>query len=108
MDWNTIIITLLGSLLTGGGIGSLFLAKETKRTKRLENDKTVASEWKELYERTEIKIEKQSNRIEQLYNTIKEQREIIDSQNTKLAVSRLLECKKHACIDRDPPFGSQI
>ncbi len=106
MEWTTIITALVSTITATGGIGGLFHLRETKRAKRLENDRTAASEWKELYERMEVKNESLSTKIEGLYKKNQELRERLNTSETARAVSEVLECKKHGCFERDPPFGS--
>ena len=35
-------------------------------------------------------------------------RQELDEKNTRIAVFTLLRCKKLKCIDREPPYGSEI
>ena len=45
MDWATIIISLGGALLTGGGALSLLYYKENRRAKQIDNEKSIIEEW---------------------------------------------------------------
>ena len=35
-------------------------------------------------------------------------RKELDEKNTKIAVLSLLRCRKLKCIDREPPYGSEV
>lgn len=35
-------------------------------------------------------------------------RQELDDKNTRIAVLTLLRCRKYKCIDREPPYGSEI
>ena len=70
MDWTTIISAAIAAISAGGGIGIFFDRKHKKRAAELANESTVSSQWKELFERSEKKVDDQSNKIEGLYKTI--------------------------------------
>ena len=60
MDWTTIISAAVAAISAGGGIGIFFDRKHKKRAAELANESTVSSQWKELYERSEAKVNSQS------------------------------------------------
>lgn len=106
MDWTPIIVNLAGLIAACGGFSGIVTLKENRRAKKLENDKSAASEWKELYTETKEEVKELNKKIDELYGVLKDQRETIDALNTQVAVSRLCECKKISCPERDPPFGT--
>jgi hypothetical protein len=93
--------------MAGGGVGSWFMFKENKRAKRLENDKSAAAEWKELFEQSDKKVDAQSIKIDGLFKALEDERKQRNRVETDLAVAQLKMCQKLACAERDPPFGSQ-
>lgn len=93
MDWTTIISAAIAAISAGGGIGIFFDRKHKKRAAELANESTVSSQWKELFERSEKKVDAQSDKIEGLAS--------------QKAVLTLYKCCKVNCPDREPPFGSQ-
>lgn len=106
MDWGTVITALVAAFFGGGGIGSFFYVKETKRQKRIEADATAAEGWKALAERKLDIIEKKDAKIDELYGIIGSQRQTIDEQSSEIARLRIFKCVKIGCVDRHPPFGS--
>lgn len=84
-----------------------FDRKHKKRAAELANESTVSSQWKELFERSEKKVDAQSDKIEGLYKTIGNMRSQLDGLASQKAVLTLYKCCKVNCPDREPPFGSQ-
>lgn len=107
MDWTTIISAAVAAISAGGGIGIFFDRKHKKRAPELANESTVSSQWKELYERSEAKVNSQSDKIEGLYKTIGDLRSQVNGLTSQRAVLTLYKCCKVNCPDREPPFGSQ-
>ncbi len=108
MDIESIVQALIASLASGGGIAGFMNWRQKKKAAELANDASAATQWRELYERAEAKVEAQGTKIEGLFKTLQEVRERLNNADTELAVSRLLECRKTPCVDRDPPFGSHV
>ncbi len=105
MDWTAIIVSLGTALLAGGGITGFFQIKETKRAKKLENDRSAANEWKELYERSEAKTEKLGEKLDATYILLRKEQEEKNEWKVKCAQANFMLCRKTPCIDRDPPLG---
>lgn len=108
MDWSTIITAIGGSFLTGGAFLSVLHYKENKKKKQIENDSMASLQWKELYERSEAKVEAQSKKIDELYSTGNSFRDQINDLTTQVAVLKLIKCKRISCDDRDPPFSTKV
>lgn len=106
MDWATIIASLFTALLTGGGIGGIFMFKENRRAKQIENDQSAAAEWKDLYEKMEKKAEDTGRKLDEAYAVIFNLRNEAADTGKRLVQAELLRCKKTPCIDRDPPLGA--
>lgn len=108
MDWTTIITSLIAAIASAGSLGGIFHLRETKRAKRIENDKAAADEWKELYERSEKKSETLGEKVDSVYVLLR----AAEAENTTLKVAaaraELLECRKTSCADRHPPLGSTL
>ena len=86
MDWTTIISAAIAAISAGGGIGIFFDRKHKKRAAELANESTVSSQWKELFERSEKKVDAQSDKIEGLYKTIGNMRSQLDGLASQKAV----------------------
>lgn len=108
MDWSTIITAIGGAFLTGGAFLSVLHYRENKKKKEIENDTMASSQWKELYERSEAKVEAQSKKIDELYRTGNDFRDQINDLTTQVAVLKLIKCKRISCDDRDPPFSAKM
>lgn len=104
MDWTTIISAAVAAISAGGGIGIFFDRKHKKRAAELANESTVSSQWKELYERSEAKVNSQSDKIEGLYKTIGDLRSQVNGLTSQRAVLTLYKCCKVNCPDREPPL----
>lgn len=105
MDWSSTIPALIGAIASAGGVGGIFHIRETRRAKRLENDRTAANEWKELYERSEQKCESLGVKLDELYITLRKEQEDKNALRVQLERMKLLHCDKTPCMDRHPPFG---
>lgn len=105
MDWTTIVVAFIGALASGGGLGAVFHVKEARRTKKLENDKAVADEWKELYERTELKVAALSTKLDDVFQELGQERRNNAELSVRTARAEILRCTKTRCIERHPPFG---
>jgi hypothetical protein len=106
MDWTTIIVSLGTALLASGGIGGLFQIKEAKRAKKIENDKSAANEWKELYERSEKKADTLGEKLDRVYGDLRRVQEEKNDWKVQFAQAQFMLCRKTPCIERDPPLGS--
>jgi len=107
MDWTTIIITALSSLLSGGVIGGVVFFRENKRARQLENENTASAQWRELYEKAEAKVEAQNGKIEALFKENGRLRDQNNSLTTQRAVMSVYKCVEFGCSKRRPPFGME-
>lgn len=108
IDWNGVIVGVVSALVSGGGIAGIFYFRENKRAKQLDNETTASAQWRELYEKSEIKVDSQSKKIDAQYkesNYLRDQNNNITTQN---AVLKMYKCETLGCTNRQPPFGSQI
>lgn len=109
MDWGTIMIAVVGSVVGGGGLAGLFVPflnrKEKKRSAQLENMSKINDEWKRLADERGAKIDKLNDKIDSLYADIGDYRRLLDDANTRAAVAEILKCLNTGCTDREPPFG---
>lgn len=110
-----LIIQILTLLLGGGGVIALFFITDRKTKAQIENINLAIDEWQKIVERcrTElIEARTSAKECQDLYmvqfdiNT--KLRQELDEKNTRIAVLTLLRCKKLKCIDREPPYGSEI
>lgn len=108
MDWTTILISLIAALIPTGGITWFAFFKENKRTKQLENETTASEQWRELYEKSEAKVESLNIKIDTLYKENGYLRDQNNSLTTQKAVLVMYKCESLECMNRKPPFGSQF
>ena len=112
MDWTTIIISLGGALLTGGGALSLLYYKENRRAKQLDNEKSVIEEWCGIAEdrrnrcdELKASLDNKDRKIDELYkenSELRKRNDRLSSANTALSIYK---CKVIGCDKRQPPFG---
>lgn len=109
MDWGTIMIAVVGSVVGGGGLAGLFVPfmnrKEKKRSAQIENMAKINDEWKRLADERGAKIDKLNDKIDSLYGDMTEYRRQLDEANTRAAVAEIMKCVRTGCTDREPPFG---
>lgn len=109
MDWGTIIISVIGAVVGGGGLAGVFVPllnrKEKKRSLQLENMAKINDEWKRLADERGAKIDKLNDKIDSLYEDMSEYRRQLDDANTRAAVAEIMKCVRTGCTDREPPFG---
>ena len=109
------IIQLISLLLGGGGLITLFLITERKTKAQMENTAQAIAEWQKIVERSHKDLEEAKERAKELQDLYLIQfdintklRQELDEKNTKIAVLSLLRCRKIKCIDREPPYGSEV
>lgn len=126
MEWLTLVINAVVTLLGIGGIGWIFTVRQDRRSKDLDNkakeneieDKKKADiiqDWKDIAEERKHRAEKLVEDNEALQERIIKKDEIITSLRTKIdnlnsycAVAELLKCETLDCQSRKPPFASSI
>ena len=109
------IIQLISLLLGGGGLVALFLLTERKTKAQMENTAQAIAEWQKIVERSHQDLKEAKERAKELQDLYLVQFDIntklrkeLDEKNTKIAVLSLLRCRKLKCIDREPPYGSEL
>ena len=109
------IIQLISLLLGGGGLIALFLITERKTKAQMENTAQAIAEWQKIVERSHQDLKEAKERAKELQDLYLIQFDIntklrkeLDEKNTKIAVLSLLRCRKLKCIDREPPYGSEV
>lgn len=123
IEWGTVILSALVTLLSAGGIGWMFTIREDKKTKKLENKRKEAeieefkkdeiiNDWKEIAEERKKYAEELATNVKEHQNREREKDEIIsdlkaqlDKKNTYCAVAELMRCEEISCPNRKPPFG---
>ena len=109
------IIQIIALVLGSGGLLALFFISEKKTKAQMENINLAIAEWQKLVEQLRRELEtahKENRELSELYriqfdiNT--KLRKELDEKNTTIAVLRLLRCKKTRCVDREPPYGSEL
>ena len=109
------IIQLISLLLGGGGLIALFLITDRKTKAQMENTAQAIAEWQKIVERSHQDLKEAKERAKELQDLYLVQFDIntklrkeLDEKNTKIAVLSLLRCRKLKCIDREPPYGSEV
>ena len=109
------IIQLISLLLGGGGLITLFLITERKTKAQMENTAQAIAEWQKIVERSHQDLKEAKERAKELQDLYLVQFDIntklrkeLDEKNTKIAGLSLLRCHKLKCIDREPPYGSEV
>lgn len=120
MDQISQIITIIGSsiatiILPLIGVFMFYDSKKRREAAQAEkaeadNISQYAAEWKELYEKKEVKVYELDAKIDQLYLEKNEDRERIrdlQSKNARLELENqaltFKKCEVRGCKDRKPP-----
>ncbi len=113
MDITTMINTILPYIVGGSGVGAFMFYRETKLSKRLDNEKkrndndnSQAQQWKDLYFEAEKKSQGKSDKIGELYNTISKLTAEKIKLVGRLARISILRCDEMACPARRPPINT--
>ena len=109
------IIQLISLLLGGRRIIKKKLITERKTKAQMENTAQAIAEWQKIVERSHQDLKEAKERAKELQDLYLVQFDIntklrkeLDEKNTKIAVLSLLRCRKLKCIDREPPYGSEV
>ena len=93
----------------------MFLITERKTKAQMENTAQAIAEWQKIVERNHQDLKEAKERAKELQDLYLVQfdintklRQELDEKNTKIAVLSLLRCRKLKCIDREPPYGSEV
>ncbi len=123
VEWGTIVLSAIVSLLSAGGLGWIVTVKEDKRAKSLDNESKknaieekkrddVIDEWKDIAteERRRVaelrkSLDEKDKQVTEKDNIISDLRTKLDEKNTYCAVAELLKCEDLQCPSRHPPFG---
>lgn len=104
----TILLPLLGAFMFYDSKKRREAAQAEKA--EADNISQYAAEWKELYEKKEVKVHELDTKIDQLYVEKNEDRERIrdlQAKNTKLELENqaliFKKCEVRGCKDRQPP-----
>ena len=120
MEQISQIVTLIGGAITTillPLLGAFMFYDSKKRREAAQAEKAeadnisqYAAEWKELYEKKEVKVHELDTKIDQLYIEKNEDRERIrdlQSKNAKLELENqalnFKKCEVRGCKDRQPP-----
>lgn len=120
IEWTTVIVTLIGSVLTGG-ILSIFTIRESKKNMQLENEgKEIENKDKEqevhlkLIDELQEQIDKLNDRLdkkdallEEKSDIIGDLREKLDKSRSRCSVAEIIKCVKTECPDRIPKIGTR-
>ena len=126
MEWLTLIINAVVTLISVGGIAWIFTIRQDRKAKDLENQEKendikekqkdeVIKDWKDIAEERKTRCDELKNDVKEKESllhekdaTISELRQKLDDRNTYCGVSELLRCSRVQCADRIPPFASTI
>lgn len=123
VEWGTIVLSAIVSLLSAGGLGWIVTVKEDKRAKSLDNESKknaieekkrndVIEEWKDIATEERKRADELNKSVheKEAANIAKDEiisdlRTKLDERNTYCAVAELLKCEDLQCSSRHPPFG---
>lgn len=123
IEWSTIILSSIASLLSAGGIGWIVTVREDKKAKVLENKQKeaeleeykkdeiikdwegIAAERKQRADELAVLLKEHEEREIQKDNIISDLRSQLAKKNAHYAAAKLMRCEKISCPERRPPLG---
>ena len=116
IEWGTMIFTALVSLLSAGGIGWIFTARQDRKAKELDNKAKeyeleehkkdeIIKDWKDIASERKTRAEELAATLKEKDVLIADLRAKLDEKNTYCAVAELMRCETVSCPERKPPFG---
>lgn len=112
MEWINVIVSGAAAIIGALGGGSLFLVRQNKTAKKIENEAAQSAEWRKLYEEMKLEAKERDGKIDRLYDEMKGHRDEknamakriteLESENTK---GRIYRCEVAGCPRRQPPTG---
>ena len=126
MDILQTIVPIISALAAGGGLTTLFYYKLSRRLKnaeankadaevekaKLENELSVAKEWKEIASERERRIDLKDAKIDALYVEISQWRDRYNKlageaaqKDIELLQAAYRICNRPGCPDREPQTG---
>lgn len=107
MDWTTILGSLFAAITSCGGLSVFMYYRENKRQKQIDNEAAAAAQWRELYLEERATNDRKDDKIDGLYKTANDLRELLNEERRQNAVLKVWKCEKVGCPDRMPPFGAK-
>ena len=112
MDWISIVASSVSAVVGALGGGSLFLVRQNKTAKKIENEAAQSAEWRKLYDEVKQELHERDEKIDRIYDEKKELRNEMHSLSTRiteleveLTKSQIYRCEVAGCPKRQPPTG---
>lgn len=112
MDWLSIVTSSIAAVLGALGSGSIFLVRQNKTAKKIENEAAQSEEWRKLYDEVKAELHERDGKIDRIYDEKKELRNElhelarhITELEVELTKSKIYRCEVPGCAQRQPPTG---
>lgn len=109
MDYVTLLINAVISLLTIGG-GSILFVRQSRRMKEVEVEAKQSDEWRKLFDQSDTDSRDKDRKIDtlyeerqQLYHKIIEKDKIIAGKDIMIERLKFDRCEIADCLKRHPP-----
>ena len=87
---------------------TIFLTStEKKANAQLSNMQRMYDNLQSLYDKLQARYDIETDKVGKLYDQIGQKNELIDTLNTKVAISELKRCDCINCTKRQPPIGDK-
>lgn len=110
MDFLTIIVSAVCSIIGALGGGGIIYYRQTKHMKEAEVDAKQSEEWRKLFEQSDEDSRKKDKKIDglyeerqNLYNKLLEKDRIIARRDIDLERLNFARCYVNGCKRRQPP-----
>lgn len=112
LGWITIVSSGLAAVVGALGSGGLFMVRQNKMAKVIENEASQSAEWRKLYDEMKQELNERDCKIDRIYDekkALRNEMHALSKRITELEVeltkSKIYRCEVAGCPKRQPPTG---
>ncbi len=112
MDWISVIMSSIAAVIGAMGGGGIFLIRQNKTAKKIENEAAQSAEWRKLYDEVKAELHERDEKIDRIYDekkVLRNEMHNLSKRITELEVEQtkncIYRCEVPGCKKRQPPTG---